>query len=88
LANGFRHAAGAGQRVELKLGDHGMEVVISDNGPGFDPQAAIREGHLGLLGMRERVEVLGGTFDVQSRPMQGTVIRVTLPLLVPEMNYE
>jgi signal transduction histidine kinase len=38
--------------------------------------------------MRERVEVLGGTFDVQSRPMQGTVIRVNLPLLVPEMNYE
>jgi signal transduction histidine kinase len=88
LANGFRHAAGAGQRVELKLDDRGLEVVISDNGPGFDPQAAIREGHLGLVGMRERVEVLGGTFDVLSRPMQGTEIRVNLPLLVPEMNYE
>lgn len=88
LANGFRHAAGAGQRVELKLDDRGLEVVIGDNGPGFDPQAPIREGHLGLLGMRERVEVLGGTFDVLSRPMQGTVIRVNLPLLVPEMTYE
>jgi signal transduction histidine kinase len=88
LANGYRHAAGAMQRVDLRLEGAGLLVVIGDNGPGFDPQAAIRAGHLGLIGMRERVEVLGGTFEVLSRPTQGTVIRVHLPLLVPEMTYE
>lgn len=88
LANGFRHAAGARQRVDLRLEGPGLLVVIGDNGPGFDPQEAIRAGHLGLIGMRERVEVLGGTFEVLSRPTQGTVIRVHLPLLVPEMTYD
>ncbi len=88
LANGFRHAAGAGQRVELRLDGQGLLVVVGDSGPGFDPQEAIRQGHLGLIGMRERVEVLGGTFEVLSRPTQGTVIRVHLPLVVPEMSYD
>ena len=88
LANGYRHAAGAMQRVDLRLEGTGLLVVVGDNGPGFDPHAAIRAGHLGLIGMRERVQVLGGTFEVLSRPSQGTVIRVHLPLLVPEMNDE
>ncbi|WP_083686226.1 sensor histidine kinase [Rhodoferax koreense] len=88
LANGFRHAGGKGQRVELKLEGARLEVVIGDNGPGFDPQAAVREGQLGLRGMRERVEVLGGTFGTLSRSTQGTVIRVSLPLVVPEMKYD
>jgi signal transduction histidine kinase len=88
LANGYRHAAGAMQRVDVRLEGAGLLVVVGDNGPGFDPQAAIRAGHLGLVGMRERVEVLGGTFEVLSRPSQGTVVRVHLPLLVPEMSYD
>jgi len=88
LANSYRHAEGAGQRVELRLDGQGLLVVIGDNGPGFDLQSAIRRGHLGLIGMRERVEVLGGTFEVLSRPTRGTVICVHLPLLVPEMSYD
>lgn len=88
LANGFHHAAGAGQRVELRLENARLLVIISDNGPGFDSKTVVREGHLGLLGMRERAEVLGGSFEVHSRPGQGTVLRVSLPLLVPEMKYE
>jgi signal transduction histidine kinase len=88
LANGFRHAAGAGQRVEIRYEGSRLLVEISDNGPGFDRHAALREGRLGLAGMRERVEVLGGTFDLQSKPDLGTVIRVNLPLVVPEMEYE
>lgn len=88
LANGFHHAAAAGQRVELKLENSRLQVIVSDNGPGFDSQTVVREDHLGLLGMRERAEVLGGSFEVHSRPGQGTVLRVSLPLLVPEMKYE
>ena len=88
LANGYRHAFGVGQRVEIKNEDGRLLVKISDDGPGFDQHAAVKEGRLGLAGMRERVEVLGGSFDLQSRPGLGTVIRVNLPLVVPEMEYE
>jgi signal transduction histidine kinase len=88
LANGFRHAAGAGQRVEIKNENSRLLVEISDSGPGFDRRAASKDGHLGLAGMRERVEVLGGSFDLQCKPGAGTVIRVNLPLMVPEMEYE
>ena len=88
LANGFRHAAGAGQRVEIHNEDGWLLVDISDNGPGFDQHAAVKEGHLGLTGMRERVVALGGTFHLQSKPGLGTLIRVNLPLVVPETEYE
>lgn len=88
LANGFRHAEGAGQRVEIKIEDGRLLVEIGDEGPGFDQHAAVKEGHLGLVGMRERVEVLGGSFVLQSRLNLGTTICVNLPLVVPEMVYE
>lgn len=88
LANGFRHAPGVEQQVDIRLADGRLLVVIRDKGPGFDPNAAVGQGHLGLIGMRERVVVLGGTFEILSRPAQGTVIRVNLPLVVPEMTYE
>lgn len=88
LANGFRHAAGAGQRVEIREEDNCLIAEISDQGPGFDPHAAARKGRLGLVGMRERVEMLGGSFELQSKPGEGTMIRVKLPLVVPEVAYE
>jgi signal transduction histidine kinase len=87
LANGFRHAAGSGQRVDIRTAEGRLLVEISDHGPGFN-HATISKGHLGLVGMRERVEVLGGAFDLHSAPDQGTVIRVNLPLVVPEIEYE
>lgn len=80
LANALRHADGRGCRVVLS-DRHGMLAVdISDEGPGFDMAAAAAKGRLGLHGMRQRVEVLGGAFDIQSTPGQGTRIRVMLPL--------
>ncbi len=88
LANGYRHALGVGQRVEIKSEDGRLLVKVSDDGPGFDHHAAVKDGRLGLAGMRERVEVLGGSFDLQSKPGLGTVIRVNLPLVVPIMEYE
>lgn len=88
LSNGFRHAAAMGQRVEIKTDDGRLLIAVSDDGSGFDRRTAIRDGHhLGLIGMRERVEVLGGSFDLCSKPGLGTVIRVNLPLVVPEMEY-
>jgi signal transduction histidine kinase len=80
LANGFRHGGASGQRVDVTCRDGELVVEVADNGPGFDPRRVADEGHLGLAGMRERVEILGGTFDVQSALGRGTVIRASLPL--------
>lgn len=88
LANGFRHAAGIGQKIDIRTEDGRLLIEIRDKGPGFDHHAATGKGRLGLVGMRERVEVLGGAFDVESGADQGTLIRVKLSLLVPEIEYE
>jgi signal transduction histidine kinase len=80
LANGFRHGGASHQRVTLDVADSQLVVEVRDEGKGFDPTASIAGEHLGLQGMRERVELLGGRFDVQSAPERGTVVRASLPL--------
>ncbi len=88
LANGFRHADGAGQRVSI-AGEEGQLIVeISDDGPGFNKRAVLADDHLGLVGMRERVEILGGTFELESAHNNGTLIRVRLPLILLEVDDE
>jgi len=80
LNNAFRHANGAGQHVHVHtLGDQ-LVVEISDRGPGFHPKEVNQmDGHLGLSGMRERVESLGGQFKIESEIDQGTKIIAYLP---------
>ena len=80
LANGFRHGGAVNQRVLLHILDDQLQLEVRDGGQGFDPQAAANEGHLGLAGMRERVELLSGTFVVWSAAGQGTLVRAALPL--------
>ena len=65
LANAFRHAGGAGQAVVVDADVGTVRVVVSDAGPGFDAQSLSPAG-LGLAGLRERVESLGGTFSIVS----------------------
>lgn len=80
LSNGFRHASGAGQSVRV-WGETGkLHMEIADSGAGFNPQTVPGDGHLGLASMRERVEMLGGTFKIKSSPIQGTQINTTIPL--------
>jgi signal transduction histidine kinase len=80
LANGFRHGGAAAHRVTLGMREGELQVEVADGGTGFDPHTAGAEGHLGIAGMRERVEILGGTFDVQSAPHHGTTVRASLPV--------
>ncbi len=79
LGNGFRHGGGVNQCVLLDIIDHKLQVEVRDDGQGFDPQAVDTENHLGLEGMRERVEVLGGKFFIWSAARQGTIVRADLP---------
>ncbi len=87
VTNALRHAAAARIAVRVARTGDGIEVAVRDDGRGFDLDAAmVRAGegrHLGLLGIRERVEMLGGRAEIRSAPGQGTEIRATLPLELP-----
>ena len=88
LANTFRHAECQDCTVLLKGNADCLTVEISDKGPGFDQEMAAKKGHLGLRGMRQRVEVLGGKFELSSVLGSGTMIRVSLPLVSRGGVYE
>jgi signal transduction histidine kinase len=87
LINGFRHAGGVDQQVKVTGTEDRLMVEVSDNGGGFEPGTAATTRQ-GLAGMRERVEILGGSFELESAPAQGTVIRVVLPFAVPGVEHE
>lgn len=79
LNNAHRHAGGAGQEVCVTSMLDQLQIEISDQGPGFDAAHRIKwEDHLGLAGMRERVESLGGLFTVESQINVGTKITACL----------
>jgi signal transduction histidine kinase len=81
LTNAYRHAGGIDQQVRVTCLGGELELMVSDGGPGFDDAPAPeRDDHLGLVGMRERVESLGGTFILRSAPGQGTRVLAHLPL--------
>jgi signal transduction histidine kinase len=79
LSNAARHADGSDVEVELGLMDGGLCLEVRDRGPGFDT-AAVRPDALGLAGMRERSELLGGSWEIKGRDGGGTCIRLTLPV--------
>jgi len=79
LTNVIKHANAARASIVVTRKPDGVLVMIEDDGRGFDP-AASRDGGLGLLGMRERVELLDGTLQVEAEPGQGTTLIVTLPM--------
>ena len=87
LTNVARHAQARQVRVELQQQGETLQLVIRDDGVGFDVRAAqeraIQGASFGLLGMRERVELAGGDFEINSTPTQGTEIRVRFPLRLP-----
>ena len=78
LANAYRHAGGVA-RVALRHGVDHLQVEVADRGPGLTESVIASRRHGGLAGMRERVNALGGTFEVAPAPGGGTVVRVRLP---------
>lgn len=82
LSNSSRHAHVDEHYILLRSEDDTIIMEVKDKGTGFDVAAALQqqEGvHIGLAGMRERVEILGGTFTIESTPGAGTHICVIVP---------
>lgn len=82
LTNASKHAAPRHVSVDVHI-DGQVEVTIRDDGRGFRTEEIAlkeREGHLGLVTMRERVEQFGGILNIRSAPQRGTVINVQIPL--------
>lgn len=81
LNNAFRYAGGRGQAVHIQTEGNELHLSVSDEGPGFDTtQVVDGNKHLGIAGMRERVQSLGGHFCIESVPGRGTQVVACLPL--------
>lgn len=79
LNNIVKHASATEVYLRARASHHAVQLTIEDNGRGFDAALARRDG-LGLDSMRRRVESLGGTFDLESRPGSGTKILISIKL--------
>jgi len=77
LENILRHANASAAEVKLAASNGNLELVIQDNGSGFDPDHVKGEDRFGLQGLKERAAAIGGNLIVQSKPGEGTLIRFT-----------
>ncbi|MFD7161524.1 sensor histidine kinase [Kribbella sp. NPDC059898] len=80
LTNVVRHAKASAARVLVQVEETGVRVEVSDDGSGFDVEAAARGTRHGLAGMRERARIEGGTLDVRSTPGSGTTVTAWFPV--------
>jgi two-component system, NarL family, sensor histidine kinase DegS len=83
LANVAQHAQASQVKVSIRKLQDTVRMEIHDNGKSFEVERVLfakRHKRLGLLGMRERVEMIGGSFAVESVPGKGTTIRAQIPL--------
>jgi PAS domain S-box-containing protein len=84
LTNVLRHSQAKNASIRLEHSGERLLLDVEDDGDGFDVAAtrerAAAQGHMGLVGMKERVEILGGELAIDSRPGSGTRVRLSLPL--------
>ncbi|HEY7953299.1 MAG TPA: GAF domain-containing protein [Solirubrobacteraceae bacterium] len=79
LSNAAKHGHAARAVVEISEDYTSIQLTVRDDGEGFDPQTVQSSG-FGLLGMRERVQLLDGALQIESAPGAGTTVRATLPV--------
>jgi signal transduction histidine kinase len=86
LNNGHQHGEPSRQYIRYGAAGGFLQIEVEDDGKGFDPACVRERGprrQLGLAGLQERVEILGGHFAVQAAPGKGTLVRAVLPLVLP-----
>ena len=88
LTNIARHSEATKCRVTLQRKESVVQGVIEDNGKGFEPQTVMlsdaKGSGLGLHGMKERIELVGGSLEFESRPGEGSTIFIEVPLKTEE----
>lgn len=82
LGNAARHSQATAVKVQVDLGNELIRVSVDDNGKGFDPETLKEATNLGLKLIRERAEMLGGNFEIDSSPGSGARISFTVPAKV------
>lgn len=82
LTNVAKHAEAKGVTLQVAEGGEVLEVLVSDDGRGFDPTDK-HEG-FGMVGMRERVELVGGELQIESKAGSGTRVMASIPLAVED----
>ena len=81
LNNVYKHAGATRVDVILERRDQNAVLIVEDDGRGFDTEADMDEGRgMGLLNMRERAALIGGEFDIESTPGEGTTIFIRIPI--------
>ncbi len=80
LTNVLKHASASTVSLVLECHDGSLQVIVEDNGSGFDPEASATRGRFGLAGMRERLALVNGTLSIDSTPGGGTTLYVRVPL--------
>lgn len=89
LENVARHAQASTIRVALAQQDDGRwQLLVQDDGQGFDPATGIGDGRYGLQGMQERAAMVGGRLDLSSQPGSGTQIRLEVGQVVSNEEVE
>ena len=80
VRNAVAHSGADSIAVEAQISPREVTALVWDHGPGFESSEAVTEG-IGLSSMRERAELLNGSFKITSEPDRGTVVKVRLPLV-------
>jgi PAS domain S-box-containing protein len=92
LNNVVRHAKARDVWVEFNLDQDQVQLEIRDNGRGFELPSdwleLARRGHLGLVGIQERAEAIGGSLEILSHPGNGMVVRVSVPTVALSKNLQ
>jgi ligand-binding sensor domain-containing protein/signal transduction histidine kinase len=88
LRNSVSHGNPTWIWVRIAFKGAGVRMEVRDDGKGFDSEVSLAEskGHFGIIGMRERVEQLGGAFAIDSHPGEGTVVTVSFPAPAAPQN--
>lgn len=80
IRNCVKHSGAQSVEVRLEKTNNEIHLLVSDNGCGFDPESELTRQGLGFVSMRERLRLVDGSIQIQSRPLRGTRVEVSVPL--------